>query len=119
MELPCKGCRWRGSERICHQCKNHARSPVSTSHVEPAVQHELEGKKQVCSFHTPCNITVHSKRKRLADPDGISFKAVIDGLRNSGILQDDSAAFVREVRSSQEKFKVDETVITIEWRCEK
>jgi len=45
-------------------------------------------------------IHVHSKRRRLTDPDGIYAKAVIDGLTSGGILLDDSAKFIKEVSNS-------------------
>ena len=61
------------------------------------------------------SIKVHSKRKRLADPDGISAKAIIDGLVLGGILQDDSAEFVSEVSFTQENSKTEETIIDIVW----
>lgn len=83
--------------------------------MEPAVQHALARKAPVREVHSRCNITVHSIRTHLADPDGVSAKAVIDGLRAAGILPDDSAEFVKEVRYSQEKGKVDETRVTVEW----
>ena len=60
---------------------------------------------------------IHSKRRRLADPDGISFKAAIDGLTEGGILRDDSAKVIERVTSSQEVVKGDadeETIIDVE-----
>jgi len=59
-----------------------------------------------------------SRRHRLADPDGISGKAAIDGLVSAGILSDDSAKQVAEVRHSQVKVSkadAEETVITLMW----
>ena len=50
-------------------------------------------------------IHIHSKRKRLADADGISAKAAVDGLVFAGVLKDDSAQYVTEVTYSQEKCK--------------
>ena len=64
-------------------------------------------------MHTQCSIRVLSKRKRLADPDGISAKAVLDGITKAGILVDDSAEYVKEVTFSQEKSKEEETIIHI------
>ena len=64
---------------------------------------------------TRCSITIHSIRKRLADPDGISAKAAIDGLVHAGILRDDSCKYVSEVRFTQEQGKDEETIITLEW----
>lgn len=56
----------------------------------------------------------HSVRKRLADIDGISGKAVLDGLVMCNVIPDDSPKFVQEVRHTQEQGKVETTVITIE-----
>ncbi len=67
-------------------------------------------------MHKKFYIKIHSRRKRLADPDGISCKAVLDGLTKAGILVDDSAEFIEEISQSQEKCKkdeVEETIISI------
>lgn len=61
-------------------------------------------------------IHLHSKRRRLVDPDGLSAKAVIDGLVLCGIIPDDSAKCVAQVTFSQEKIgsqEIEETVIEI------
>ena len=74
-------------------------------------------KKETPRFLAPVNILVHSFRRRLADSDGISAKAVIDGIVKEGILVDDSARWVTEVRYKQTKIKAPEqekTIITIE-----
>lgn len=42
-------------------------------------------------FTAPCRLHFHHVRKRLADLDGLSVKAVIDGLVHAGILADDSS----------------------------
>lgn len=60
------------------------------------------------------NIHIHSIRKRLVDPDGISGKAAIDGLVHAGVLEDDSSEFINQVSYSQEKGKEEKTIITIE-----
>lgn len=63
------------------------------------------------------NIHIESFRYRLADPDGISGKAAIDGLVDAGILPDDSAKEIQAVIFSQVRVsRKDEeyTVITIE-----
>ncbi len=60
------------------------------------------------------SIHVHSRTKRLADTDGRSCKAVIDGLVKAGILTDDNPKFVSEVSQSQEVTKdEEETIIDI------
>lgn len=56
---------------------------------------------------SPCRIRVLCKRHRLADPDGISVKAVLDGLVLAGILGGDStkeiveSPVVRQVKIAQ------------------
>tara|TARA_R110000765_G_scaffold376382_1_gene467129 strand:- start:243 stop:494 length:252 start_codon:yes stop_codon:yes gene_type:complete len=81
--------------------------------VEPNLSHAPLATKSIERFDSPISIHVHSIRKRLTDPDGISCKAVIDGLVHSGILIDDSPTYVKEVTYSQEKGKVEKTIITI------
>ena len=61
------------------------------------------------------SIHVHSKRRRLADPDGISAKAIVDGLVIAGILEDDNARFVEKISFTQEQCKTAETIIDITW----
>jgi Holliday junction resolvase RusA-like endonuclease len=62
---------------------------------------------------TYCCVHVHSKRKRLADPDGLSIKAVLDGLTKAGVFADDNAKRIKEVRFTQEQSSVEETIIEI------
>jgi hypothetical protein len=65
-------------------------------------------------FSQPVAITFHHTRARLADIDGLSVKAAIDGLVHIGLLEDDSPKFVAEVRHCQTKGKPEETRIVIE-----
>lgn len=82
--------------------------------LEQALSHATLGADELKAFDTPVSIKVHSVRKRLADSDGISAKAVIDALVLGGLLKDDSPEFVKEVSYSQEKGETEYTVITIE-----
>ena len=78
---------------------------VCTPNVEStACCTPLEAKKNP-RFDSPVRITVVSYRQRLADSDGISAKAAIDGLVHCGVLADDSPKFVKEVRYRQVKVK--------------
>lgn len=90
------------------------RNTGTTSNMEQAVSDALLGTQGMQRFDSPVRISIHSIRKRLADIDGISGKAAIDGLVHSGVLQDDSPKFVKEVRHTQEKGKTEKTVIKIE-----
>ncbi len=84
--------------------------------MESIARDALQTKITVKQLAQRCSIRVHSRRKRLADSDGISAKAVIDGLTTTGVLKDDGPRFVKEVSFSQEKVKTDaeeETVIEL------
>ena len=81
--------------------------------LERTACHEQVAKKKSPRFSTPVSIHIHSLRKRLADPDGVSAKAAVDGLVRGGILEDDNAQFVKEVSFSQEKRKEEQTIITV------
>ena len=68
------------------------------------------------AFTASVSIAVHHYRCRLADPDGLSIKAALDGIVHCGLLRDDSAKEITEIRHFQHKVKnADEerTVITI------
>lgn len=64
-------------------------------------------------FNSRVSITVTSYRQRLADSDGISAKAAIDGLVHCGVLQDDSPKFVKEVSYRQVKVSSEAEVQTV------
>ena len=92
------------------------RAAVSVADVESDSKHESTAKDAGQKVSPRFRIHVHSKRWRLADPDGISAKACIDGLVSGGILADDSAKEVQSVTFSQEriaKSEFEETVIEI------
>lgn len=93
--------------------KNLNNTPVPLAYVEPDTWHESTREDAPEKVYPPVSIHVHSIRKRLADSDGISAKAVIDALISEGILPDDSPAYVEAVTFSQEKGEVEQTIITI------
>ena len=65
-------------------------------------------------MHQKCRVRVHSRTHRLADEDGRSIKAAVDGLRAAGLLEDDSPAFVSGISQSQEQTDGrEETIIDI------
>lgn len=72
------------------------------------------GANEVAAFDSPVRITFIHTRKRLADIDGLSGKAAIDGIVALGILSNDSAQQVTEVRHRQIKGDREETKIVIE-----
>ena len=112
----CNGCKWPGNKLICKRC-TESRTPIAlqVADLEPITKHESVGKKKARRAPTPCRIGVHSIRKRLADPDGISCKAVLDGLTEAGVIADDDAKNVKGLSFTQEAGEEDETIITIEF----
>jgi len=93
--------------------KNNITIPIAD--MEPALRNALAGAETGQGLHSRCSIQIHSKRPRLTDPDGVSAKAAIDGLRASGVLIDDSAKYVKEVSYSQEIGVENETTLTIKF----
>ena len=73
-----------------------------------------EEQNAVEALASPVRIHLHQKRKRLVDIDNVYAKAVIDGIRSSGLIADDSPAHVKEVTYSQEKSVEESTIITVE-----
>ncbi len=73
------------------------------------------------AFDSPVSVRIASYRCRLCDVDGVSGKAVIDGLVLAKVIADDTTKEVKEVFYSQTKVKNKEeekVVVTIE-RIEK
>lgn len=93
--------------------EDNNRTTVSTSNVEQNTGYEPLGKKEIKGFDSLVTITVTSYRKLKHDPDGISVKAVLDGLVRAGILADDSTKYVKEVRLKSIKSKEEKTIIEI------
>jgi len=88
----------------------------SASNVEPIARHESIQAGRHPTFDSQVDIRIVSHRTRLADADGISGKAAIDGLVYAGVIRDDSPKEVREVSYSQIKVKnknEEKTVIQI------
>ena len=75
------------------------------THLEPLAGDEPVAKGKGAAFTARVDIAVVSYRSRLADADGISAKAAIDGLVMCGILADDSTKEIREIRYRQVKVK--------------
>ena len=73
------------------------RTTVPTPNVEQSVEHEPLAEEQASPLDTRVDINVISYRKANHDPDGISAKAVIDGIVRLGLLPNDSAKEVRKV----------------------
>ena len=84
------------------------------THLEPYNSDAPLAEEKTAGSNPPYRVHFHSIRHRLADSDGISGKAALDGLVKAGIFPDDSAKHIKEVTYSQEKTKGPEiTEITI------
>jgi Holliday junction resolvase RusA-like endonuclease len=92
------------------------RATDSAPNVEQAACDEPIQAGRRAAFDSRVDIRIVSYRTRLADADGISAKAAIDGLVHAGVIRDDSTKEVREVSYCQIKVKnknEEKTVIQI------
>ena len=104
------------SEGYLHEYKHNPNyPPLPSPDLEPTPSNEPLAKEEATGLDKRCRVHVHSKRRRLCDPDGISVKAAIDGLVAAKLLRDDSTKCIKEVSFSQEVSEVEETVIDIVW----
>jgi hypothetical protein len=76
-----------------------------TANLERTIGDESIRTSKSPAFDSPVSIGIHSYRCRLCDVDGISSKALIDGLVLANIIADDSTKEVREVTYEQTKVK--------------
>lgn len=79
--------------------------PRQVTNLERLVGDEPLETCRRAAFDTPVSIRIDSYRCRLCDVDGISGKAVIDGLVLAKIIADDTTKEVKEVLYSQTKVK--------------
>ena len=93
--------------------ENDDRTTDCIANLEQVISDAPLATEKVTRFDTPVRVHFHSIRKRLADVDGISGKAVLDGIVIAGVLADDSPEFVKQVTYSQEKGAEEKTIITI------
>ena len=88
-------------------------SAFQAADLESTLGDEPLAEKESTRLFTYCGIRVHCKRKRLADPDGLSIKAILDGLTKAGVFADDNAKCIKEVRFTQAQSSEEETIIEI------
>ena len=85
----------------------------SAPNVEQVARDESIQAGRHPTFNTRVDLRIVSYRTRLADADGISAKAAIDGLVHAGVISDDSHKEVREVSYTQVKVKNKEDEKTV------
>jgi hypothetical protein len=97
---------------------DYNKTTLPLADVEQNIGYECVAKKQAGKMDTRVNIHVISYRKARHDPDGVSAKAVIDGIVKAGILRNDSTDEVKKVSYESIKCKTYEeerTEIQIEF----
>lgn len=100
---------------VKNENNNRATVPVASVECDSGNGHLQTEKTE--GLDSRFNITVISYRKRKHDPDGISVKAVLDGLVRRKILLDDSWEEIKEITFKSrkcEKGQEEKTIIEIE-----
>ena len=90
------------------------RTSIRPPYVEPSATGSALHPHENPAFNTPVSIHVISYRKYRHDTDGISVKAVFDGLVEAGILTGDTSEHIKKVTFESRKSKDERTVIEIE-----
>jgi hypothetical protein len=88
-----------------------------TTNLESVAGNESLATCGRAAFDSLVSIRIDSYRVRLADVDGISGKAVIDGLVLAKVIADDTTKEVKEVLFSQTKVKnksEEKVIVTVE-----
>ena len=86
---------------------------LPTANVESNPCYAPVAEKDAKGFNSLVNIHVISYRKLKHDPDGVSVKAVLDGIVRAGILPDDSTEQVKSITFESRKSKEEKTIIEI------
>jgi hypothetical protein len=93
---------------------NHPRQATNLERVTSDESLETRGR---AAFDSLVSIRIDSYRIRLADVDGISAKAVLDGLVLAKVIANDTTKEVKEVLFSQTKVKnkdEEKVIVTVE-----
>ena len=91
-------------------------APIPTANLEPDARHGTVGEEATEGLDTRVHIRVISFRKRKHDIEGVSVKAVLDGIVRLGLLPDDSSEEIKAVTFESricEKGQEEQTII--EW----
>ena len=89
------------------------RTSLSTADMEQNTGDAPPPQKTAPSHDSRINIRVISYRRLKHDPDGVSVKAVLDGLVRRGILADDSTEQIASITFESRKAKEERTIIEI------
>jgi len=86
---------------------------IPTTNVESFIKYEPLSEDGTPKMDTPFSIRVISIRRVNHDPDGVSAKAVLDGLVHAGFFSDDSAKQVKQISFESRKTRKGEEEQTI------
>ncbi len=102
-------------ERLCGRKRNKKNNNIAvpSTNLEPDINHVKVAEKEINQMAKKVSINIMHHRHRLADPGGISYKATIDGIVDAGLLPDDSANEIEEIRERQKKISAGKPEITI------
>lgn len=103
----------RDIRKMSKWAQDYVHAALAAANVEQNIGNVGEGTDTAKAHAAPCDIVIHSIRRRLADSDGLSGKAVIDGIVQAKLLISDSPTHVRSVRFSQETGNVEKTVVSM------
>ena len=79
------------------------RVTVSTDNMEPSASNAALSADEIPSLGTPVTVRVISYRRYRHDTDGVSVKAVLDGLVAAGILSGDTSEQISSVTFESRK----------------
>ena len=98
--------------------KNGRCSAGKTTNLEQGLAPSLPATPQIECFNQKVVVTITDYRVRLADPDGVCEKFLIDAIVGCGILKDDSAKYIEKVIKNRplkvKSIKEEKTVVEIE-----
>lgn len=94
--------------------ENNNRTPIQTTAMESDNSNGQVETEKTKGCDSRVRICVTSYRERKHDTDGVSVKAVLDGLVRRGILKDDSCEEIEGITFKSIKSKEERTLIEIE-----
>lgn len=93
--------------------KPNDRNTNPNANVESNTGNAPLGAQEVPRFSSPVRVLVTHHRKRLVDTGGASEKWAMDAIVRAGILEDDSAKHIEEIKHRQVKVKKGESEKTV------
>ena len=96
--------------------RNKNRHPDTNAKLEQLIRHGRTQAGKTSKYSSPVYILVYHRRYRPIDPDNLSIKYVLDEFIARGLLRDDSAKEIIEIRHCQQQIykpEIEETIFEI------